>query len=118
LTENNKPSQTSLPRRHKTSCLFFLSFYCWPFPAAVSWFCPHHQHLVEEYVSIADPAGAYSIILGTSGTLVNHTTQLKIPYVGLVRALVDSASISIMPSPATSIPFESVMELINFKPGK
>jgi hypothetical protein len=54
----------------------------------------------------------------TSGTLVIKTTQLYVPYVGLVRAVVDSASVSIMPGQASGIPITSVLELIEFKPGK
>lgn len=53
----------------------------------------------------------------TSGTLVIHTTQLYVPYVGLVRALVDSASISVVAGQESSFPIESVLELIEFKPG-
>jgi hypothetical protein len=56
--------------------------------------------------------------INTSGILVIHTTQWYVPYVGLVRALVDSASISIVAGHDYSLPIVSVLELTEFKPGK
>jgi hypothetical protein len=56
--------------------------------------------------------------ISTSGTLVIKTEQWYVPFVGLVRARVDSASVSIMPGQEASVPIQSVLELIEFTPGK
>jgi len=54
---------------------------------------------------------------GNGATLTLDTTQWYEPYVGLVRAQVDSASLSVF-GPAVSVPIESSLELVEFKPGE
>ncbi len=64
---------------------------------------------------------AVTIVVGditTSGELALHTSQWYVPYIGLVRAQVDSASVSIMPGQASSMPIRSVLELLSFTPGR
>jgi hypothetical protein len=56
--------------------------------------------------------------LGANGaTLTLDTTQWYEPYVGLVRAQVDSASLDIFGQPV-SVPMQSSLELVEFVPGE
>jgi hypothetical protein len=56
--------------------------------------------------------------VSTSGTLLIRTSQWYVPFIGLVRARVDSASVSIMPGQESGIDIHSVLELTGFTPGK
>jgi hypothetical protein len=88
-----------------------------------------------KYESVTVPAGTFpqalvvgndytmqvTVMIGgmnTSGELVIHTTQWYVPYVGLVRAQVDSASVAIIAGQENSMPINSVLELAGFTPGK
>jgi len=51
---------------------------------------------------------------GTGDTLTLHTTQWYEPYVGLVRAQVESASLA---GAGVRLPMENTLELIEFIPG-
>jgi hypothetical protein len=62
-------------------------------------------------VTITLPVG------GTSGYLTLYTTQWYEPYVGLIRAQVDSASLS-MSGQKMDVPIPSTVELVEFIPGK
>jgi hypothetical protein len=50
-------------------------------------------------------------------TLTLNTIQWYEPYVGLVKAQVDSASLSVF-GPGVSVPLQSTLELMEFKPGE
>jgi hypothetical protein len=52
-----------------------------------------------------------------SGTLVIYTTQWVVPYLGLVRAELTSASMSFVKGQADRMPVHSVLELVKFVPG-
>jgi hypothetical protein len=62
-------------------------------------------------VTITQPTG------GTGGTLTLNTTQWYEPYVGLIRTQVDSALIN-TGGGEFSIPYQSVVELVEFIPGQ
>lgn len=53
---------------------------------------------------------------GSGATLTLYTTQWYEPYVGLVRAQVDSASLDVFGQPV-SVPMQSTLELVEFVPG-
>jgi len=54
---------------------------------------------------------------GTGGVLTLNTTQWYEPYVGLIHTQVDSASINVG-GRDFSVPFQSVIELVEFLPGQ
>ncbi len=56
--------------------------------------------------------------ISTSGTVFVRTTQWYVPYVGLVRAQLDSTSVTIIAGQENSMSVQNVLELIEFKPGK
>lgn len=56
--------------------------------------------------------------INTSGELVIHLKQWYAPYVGLIRAQVDTTSLSILADQGASMPINSVLELTGFKAGK
>jgi len=62
-------------------------------------------------VTITLPTG------GTGGTLTLNTTQWYEPYVGLISTQVDSASINVG-GQDFSVPFQSVVELVEFLSGQ
>jgi hypothetical protein len=69
------------------------------------------QHNFSMTVTILSPAGA------VGGILTMNTTQWYEPYVGLVRAQVDSASVK-SSMQEFNAPFQNVLELAEFTPGK
>ncbi len=62
-------------------------------------------------VTITLPTG------GTGGFLTLNSTQWYEPYVGLIRTEVDSASLNVG-SEKLSVPYQSVVELVEFLPGQ
>ena len=82
------------------------------------------------YEAVSTPAGEFPgalkvsqsftlpTTIGANGaTLTLDTTQWYQPYVGLVRAQVDSASLDVFGQPV-SVPLESSLELVEFVPGE
>jgi hypothetical protein len=88
--------------------------------------------LINSWESVTTPAGTYSHTLkirqdfslpvtftttdfgsGTANNLKISTTQWYVPYIGLVRAQVTSASFQGMPG----LPVQSTLELVEFIPG-
>jgi hypothetical protein len=76
---------------------------------------PQALVISNEYTMPATITGGGIITSGTVGIL---TTQWYVPYVGLVRARLDSASVYIMAGQESSFPMESMLELTEFEPGK
>ena len=68
------------------------------------------KHVFNLTVTLTLPTG------GTGGLLTIYTTQWYEPYVGLVRAQLDSASLR-MGMQEFSVPMESTLELVEFKAG-
>lgn len=68
------------------------------------------KHSFSMTVTILSPTGAFG------GILTMNTTQWYEPYVGLVRAQVDSATI-LSNMQEVSAPFPSTLELVEFTPG-
>lgn len=54
---------------------------------------------------------------GSGATLTLDTTQWYEPFVGLVKAQVDSATLEVF-GPGISVPLKSSLELVEFKPGQ
>jgi len=69
------------------------------------------MHTISFPVTLTLPTG------GTGGMLTLNTTQWYEPYVGLVRAQVDSATLSINQQDIP-VPMVSVIELVEFKKGE
>jgi hypothetical protein len=84
--------------------------------------------------AVAVPAGEFSLALritqdttmtptitlptgGTDGLLTLHATHWYEPYVGLVRAQIDSASLEVN-AQKINAPIQSVLELVEFTQGK
>jgi hypothetical protein len=68
-------------------------------------------HTFNLTVTITLPTG------GTGGLLTLYTTQWYEPYVGLIRAQLDSASLR-MGTQEFNVPMKSTVELVEFTPGK
>ncbi|MBN2045928.1 MAG: hypothetical protein JW757_12975 [Anaerolineales bacterium] len=69
------------------------------------------SHRFSMIVTLTLPTG------GTGGSLILNTTQWYQPYVGLIRAQVDSAWVE-TGGQEFSAPFHSVVELVEFTPGQ
>ncbi len=72
-------------------------------------------------VVVNDYTMAATLVVGgitTSGELLIQTDQWYVPYVGLVRARVDSASVSITPGQSSGVSIQSVLELTAFTAGQ